>query len=70
MEEGGRAGSGGTAGMSDADAALPFDEAAFDARAARLGLTLTERERTNALVVARFLQAAARVSRAVAAGRR
>ena len=36
-----------------------FDEAAFDARLAELGIVLSPEERRNALAVARYLHAAA-----------
>ena len=45
--------------MPAPDAGLPFDEAAFDARAAELGLTLSPDERLDTLAVARFLHDAA-----------
>lgn len=44
----------------------PFDERAFDARAAELGLALSPDERRNALTVARFLHEAAQRLRTMA----
>lgn len=55
--------------MPEPDAPPPLDEGAFDARAAALGLTLTGKERGNALIVARYLHAAAAKLRAIAQGR-
>jgi hypothetical protein len=45
--------------MPAPDANAPFDEAAFDARLAELGLSIAPEERRHTLTVARFLHRSA-----------